>query len=210
MAIIQKNGLRQKKAGLRKADRNKAGRGITIVACILMLAITAAGCGKVEKPIPIDLSAGNMEELQGENAGGAEDDAINDATKEVEQDSAQGNSEQNAQSVGSTQLEGDVRSVEADSFVICKNETWEEDGYSYGICPAPGYEDESDLLTIHTTKDCDYQYKTVKNGGMNPEDVSTREGSFADVKEGLAVTIQGSWQEDGRFLADSVVLMEFV
>ena len=45
---------------------------------------------------------------------------------------------------------------------------------------------------------------------MNPEDVSTREGSFADVKEGLAVTIQGSWQEDGRFLADSVVLMEFV
>lgn len=227
MAIIQKNGLRQKKESLRKADRNKAGREIMIAACILMLAITAAGCGKVEEPVPVNLSEGNMEELKDgaagdadakdaadkeakpdadENAqsdtadqadGGAEDDAKNDAAKEVAQDS--------------TQLEGDVRSVEADSFVICKNETWEEDGYSYGIAaPAPGYEDESDLLTIHTTKDCDYQYKTVKNGGMNPEDVSTRDGSFTDVKEGLAVTITGSWQDDGSFLANSIVMMEIV
>lgn len=229
MAFLLKNHLRHKKEGLRSANRRKAGRGITVAAYVLMLAMTVAGCGKVEEPVTVDLSAGNMEELQSETAGdsdadngdaagkeakpdanenaqsdtadqadgGAEDDAKNDAAKEVAQDS--------------TQLEGDVRSVEADSFVICKNETWEEDGCSYGIAgPAPGYEDESDLLIIHTTKDCEYQYKTVKNGGMNPEDVSTRDGSFTDVKEGLAVTITGSWQDDGSFLANSIVMMEIV
>lgn len=164
--------------------------------------------GKEAKP---DANENAQSDTADQADGGAEDDAKNDAVKKAEQDSLQGNSEQNAQSAGSTQLEGDVRSVEADSFVICKNETWEEDGCSYGIAgPAPGYEDESDLLIIHTTKDCEYQYKTVKNGGMNPEDVTTRDGSFVDVKEGLAVTITGSWQDDGSFLADSVVLMEIV
>lgn len=103
-----------------------------------------------------------------------------------------------------------MRSVDADSFVICKHETWEEDGYSYAVAVAPGYEEESDLITIHMAKNCTYQYKTVKNSGINPEDVSSRDGSFADVKEGLMVTIEGNWQDDGSFLADSVVLMEII
>ena len=52
-----------------------------------------------------------------------------------------------------------------------------------------------------------YQYRTVKNGGINPEDVSSRDGSFADVREGMSVIMGGNWQADGSFLADSVVLM---
>lgn len=103
-----------------------------------------------------------------------------------------------------------MRSVDADSFVICKHETWEEDGYSYAVAVASGYEEESDLITIHMAQNCGYQYKTVKNSGINPEDVSSRDGSFADVKEGLMATIEGNWQDDGSFLAVTVVLSEII
>lgn len=100
-----------------------------------------------------------------------------------------------------------MQSVESDSFVICKHDTWVEDGVSYAVAPAPGYEEESDLVTIHMAENCVYQYETVKNSGINPEDVSSREGSLADLEEGLAVTIKGKWQTDGSFLADSIVMM---
>lgn len=226
---------------LRKADRRKAGRAIAITAYMLALAIMAAGCGKAEEPIRVDLSAGKLEELQGEtdgdadagsDAGGNAEDSLTDqADAGTENDTENGTAwkdggdsenqaetgtenddatAQDAQAGETIQLEGDVRSVNKDSFVICKHETWEEDGYSYAVAVAPGYEEESDLITIHTAQNCVYQYKTVKNSGIDPEDVSTRDGSFADVKEGLSVTVKGSWQEDGSFLADSVVLMEIV
>lgn len=215
MAFLQKNRLRQKKEGLRSADRRKAGRAITITICYLMMAIPMAGCGKVEEPVPVELSVGDMKDLQGDAVGDADaegaagnENAGTKAGSPTRLGDAQ--QEQNARPAESTQLEGDVRSVNADSFVICKHETWEEDGYSYAVAVAPGYEEESDLIIIHMAQDCGYQYKTVKNSGINPEDVSSREGSFADVKEGLMVTIQGSWQDDGSFLADSVVLMEII
>lgn len=48
----------------------------------------------------------------------------------------------------------------------------------------------------------------AENAGQ--EDVSTRGGTFADLKERMSVIINGNWQDDGSFLADSMVMMEFV
>lgn len=107
-------------------------------------------------------------------------------------------------------MEGDVLSVSQDSFVVARNETFTEDGASYMVGAAPGYEDEEDKITVRVAGSCAYQYKTVKNGGINPEDVSIKEGSYADLQEGLLVVIQGSWQDDGSFLADTVVMSKFV
>lgn len=257
MTFLQKNRLWQKKEGLRRASGYKAGRGITIAACVLMLAMTAAGCGKVKDPIPVDLSSGYMEELQydaagdnntdvedaagsdaGENAGSgtadgsadtddgvkndtpggengsAGDSTEDDAEKKGENDSAAAQDEsaqqtQN-QSVGTAQMEGDVLSVSQDSFVVARNETFTEDGASYMVGAAPGYEDEEDKITVRVSKSCAFQYKTLKNGGIHPEDVSTKEGSYTDLQEGLLVAIQGNWQDDGSFLADTVVISNFV
>lgn len=205
-------------------------RVVLAIACALMT-VTAVGCGKAEEPAPVDLSSGNMEELQNETgedsgANGAdgkdEENFENDVAEEAGADAKDGaengtpeKAGQNtdgengtgAQSAGNEQLEGDVQSVESDSFVICKHDTWVEDGVSYAVAPAPGYEEESDLVTIHMAENCVYQYETVKNSGINPEDVSSREGSLADLEEGLAVTIKGKWQTDGSFLADSIVMM---
>lgn len=189
MANFQKIvGLHNIGGMTRRDGKRNRGRAVLAIVCAWMT-VTAAGCGKTEEPVPVDLSSGNMEELKSETD---EDSGANDA---------------DAQSAGNEQLEGDVRSVESDSFVICKNDTWVEDGVSYAVAPAPGNEEESDLVTIHMAENCVYQYDTVKNSGINPEDVSSRAGSLADLKEGLAVTIKGKWQTDGSFLADSIVMM---
>lgn len=68
-------------------------------------------------------------------------------------------------------MEGDVLSVSQDSFVVARNETFTEDGASYMVGAAPGYEDEEDKITVR---------------------------------------VAGSWQDDGSFLADTVVMSKFV
>lgn len=249
MANFQKiAGLHNVGGMTRRDGKRNRGRAVLAMVCALMT-VMAAGCGKAEEPVPVDLSSGSMEELKSETdedswandadrkdeenfendvteeAGADEKDSAENVTPENAGQGADGETAQNgsqddkgqaeengtdAQSAGNEQLEGDVRSVESDSFVICKNDTWIEDGVSYAVAPAPGNEEESDLVTIHMAENCVYQYETVKNSGMNPEDVSSREGSFADVKEGLAVTIKGSWQMDGSFLADSIEMFVFV
>lgn len=187
MTFLQKNHRWQKEDNLRRTGKGKTDRVAKITACLLMLAVTAAGCGKVEEPVPVELSVGDMKDLQDESAQQTQN-----------------------QSVGTAQMEGDVLSVSQDSFVVARNETFTEDGASYMVGAAPGYEDEEDKITVRVAGSCAYQYKTVKNGGINPEDVSIKEGSYADLQEGLLVVIQGSWQDDGSFLADTVVMSKFV
>ena len=198
-----------------------------------------AGCGEQEEGLQIKTigdarentgsETGNSAETEdedgaGEDAGGgaaenAEDTEENENAGDIfgeESDPARADKDQGSgqdsalQSVGNTEITGNVTSLSADSFVICKSETWSEDGAECMVSVAPGYEEEEDLVTIQVAGNCTYSYKTVKNGGVSPEDVSTREGSFTDLKEEMSVTLKGSWQADGSFLADSVVMSVFV
>lgn len=237
MAFLQK-----KKENMREGSRVTAA-----VFCVFLLVVTTAGCGKVEEPIPVDLSSGNMEELQDGAVRENEDDPEDAVTRDAESDSKDvsdqvtksdtgegaGNGSENDEaqkagqddslnessqqteetqpnSVGNAELNGNVRSIGADSFVAARAETWSEGDAQYMTASAPGYEGEEDLITVHVDPNCVWEFKTVKNGGINPEDVSSREGSFADLKEGIAINSKGSWQADGSFLADSIVMMIFV
>lgn len=168
--------------------RRLARRGMILSAACGFLLTAAAGCGKAEE-----------ERLQIEAIGEERDASEDDAAKK-----------DTVQSVGNEEIEGSVTSLSADSFVISKIETWSEDGASFAASAAPGYEEEENLITVHMAESCGYEYKTVKNGGVNPEDISAREGSFTDLKEELTVIIKGSWQEDGSFLADHIEMEEFV
>lgn len=213
MKIIQK-----KKESLQK--RNKA---IAAVFCVILMALTAVGCGKIEEPIPVDLSSGNIVELQdgvdreSENdpeeaaAGDSDSEDVSDEETKVDADeNAQQTEEIQPHSVGSAELDGDVRSIGVDSFVVGKAETWTEGDSQFMVSAASGYEDEDKLITVYVNQNCVWEFKTVKNGGVNPEDISTREGSFADLKEDIMINSKGSWQDDGSFLADSIVMMIFV
>lgn len=188
----------QKREGNLK-NRNCRNRMIFAAVCALMLAIAAAGCGKEEEGLQIEAIENGQEDTgnaAAENAG--REDIGNDGTENA------------AQSVGNAEIVGEVKRLSEDSFVISKVETWSEDGASFAASAAPGYEEEENLITVHVAESCAYEYKTVKNGGVNPEDISAREGSFTDLKEKLTVIIKGSWQEDGSFLADHIEMEEFI
>lgn len=231
MAFLQK-----KKEILRKAIRV-----VLSAVCLSSLVFMTAGCGKVEEPVPVQLSSGNVEELQNDTIGelenGSEEAAAGDVNSDPEDvpggeskvdadddmsESAGNGSENNtAQKTSRTdeerdanedskELEGNVRSIGADSFVAARVEVWSDGDADYAVGAAPGYEKEEDLITVYVNQDCVWEFKTVKNGGINPEDVSSREGSFSDLKEGISVHIKGSWQDNGSFLADSIVMMQFV
>lgn len=204
----------QKKTG-NAGDRKYRNGAAVAVVFVLMLAVAAAGCGNGEEGLQIEAIETSQEDA-GDNTPEKEtgrQDAGSDAAEnagQTDEEQGDGGEDNAAPSVGNTEIEGDVRSLSADSFVICKHETWSEDGASFAAAAAPGYEKEEDMITVHVAENCVYEYRTVKNGGVSPEDVSTREGTFADLKERMSIIINGNWQDDGSFLADSIVMMEFV
>ena len=153
----------QKKRGLQNDGRmvkrfRTRSRMILTAVCVLML-LMAAGCGKAEEPVPVDLSSGDMEELQNGTAEDTGDDGVsgqdengmeNDAAEEADADADEEDSAENvtpekagenadgengmdAQSAGNEKLEGDVWRVEADCFVICRYETVDEEGASLSL-----------------------------------------------------------------------------
>lgn len=208
---------------------------VLVFVCALMLATLTTGCGKEkEEPIPVDVSSEsrkNEEEnrIQNTEKDAAEDlpegDASAEEDKQTEEkkaaeenqppmeDKPAEDSEQVSQAdqaSGTEELECDVKSIGQDSFVAIKCTTYSDGDKDFMVsAPAPGYEEADDLVTVYVNENCTYQYKTVRNGGVNPEDVSSREGSFGDLKDGMLCNVKGSWR-DGAFYADSIVMSEFV
>ena len=222
-----------------QGKRKLARKGMILSAACGFLLATAAGCGKTEEEglqieaigeerdaskdnaaengedASEDNAAENGEDASGDDAAKNGEDAFEDNAAENGGNASEDNAGENAgkdaaQSVGNAEIVGEVKRLSEDSFVISKIETWSEDGASFAASAAPGYEEEESLITVHVAESCAYEYKTVKNGGVNPEDISAREGSFTDLKEKLTVIIKGSWQEDGSFLADHIEMEEFV
>lgn len=108
-------------------------------------------------------------------------------------------------------LDGTVKSIGDGSLVLIKTKAEEiEEGVLLAVEPAEGYETEEDLVDIGFTEDVSYELRTVKNGGINPdEDVSVKEASFSDIKEGASLTVEG-YYEGSTFIAEKVVIYEFV
>lgn len=212
-------------------------RMVWTLSCAIMVMMLATGCGKEkEAPIPVDLSSENGqdgEENTGDNgledipngnatagkdkqsdmddkdsAAGADDEIAGNSQTQRD-DKLEGDDAQAGQVFGTEELNCDVISIGQDSFTACKNVTYSNGDADIMVGVAPGYEEEDDLVTVYVNENCSYQYKTVRNGGVNPEDVSSREGSFGDLKNGMMCTVRGSWR-DGSFYADSIVMSEFV
>lgn len=181
----------------------KKKRVVLMFVCALMLATLTTGCGKEkEEPIPVDLSS---ESRQNEEEKVAEENQQAMEDKPAE-DSAQAS--QAEQASGTEELVCNVKSIGQDSFVAIECTTYSDGDKDIMTSPAPGYEEADDLVTVYVNENCTYQYKTIRNGGINPEDVSSREGSFAELKDGMICNVKGSWR-DGAFYADSVVMEEF-
>lgn len=144
---------------------------------------------------------------EADNSSQADDKEAGDNPSQID-DKSKGENSQTGQSSGNEELVGDIRGdIGQESFVLCKH-TIESDG-NVAIAVAAGAEEADDLVTVYVNPGCTYRYKKIKNGGINPEDISEREGSFGDLKEGMTCILKGSWQ-DGSFCADSIEMEEFV
>ena len=108
-------------------------------------------------------------------------------------------------------LEGNVKSIDDGSVVIIKTIIEERDDESQVmIGVAPGYEAEEDLVNVNFQEITEYELRTVKNGGVNPdEDVTVKKASFSDMKDGASISLEGYYEGD-TFVAEKVVLYEFV
>lgn len=157
-----------------------------------------------------DETAGNSQtQRDGKDSAAGADDEIAGNSQTQRDDKLEGDDTQAGQVPGTEELNCDVISIGQDSFTACKNVTYSNGDADIMVGVAPGYEEDDDLVTVYVNENCSYQYKTVRNGGVNPEDVSSREGSFGDLKNGMLCTVRGSWR-DGSFYADSIVMSEFV
>ena len=83
-------------------------------------------------------------------------------------------------------LEGNVKSIDDGSVVIIKTIIEERDDESQVmIGVAPGYEAEEDLVNVNFQEITEYELRTVKNGGVNPdEDVYRKKGVFFRYERG--------------------------
>lgn len=196
----------------------KKNRAVLTVVCAVMVMMLATGCGEEkEKPVQVDLSTESRQEEESPVADAGED-ALGDLSdgdeaakekRQAEEKEPEADNTQVDQLPGTEKMDCNVKSIGQDSLVVCKSTTYSDGDADMVAAPAPGYEEAEDLATVYVNENCSYRYKTVRNGGVNPEDVSEREGSFDDLKEGMTCIMMGSWQ-DGSFYADSIEMMEFV
>lgn len=197
-----------------------------ILAGVMML-LLAAGCsGKKGEELSsaaadLPVTAQRQEDTESRDqplgddaqdaAGGEAGNESNAGGDNSADESDEGNSSAGTAAVqGTMELLGNVVSIGDNSVVISQTFTEElEDGeaeIAWG--PAEGSQDEV-LVNVIFTADTQYEYKTVKNSGINPEDIEVRAGNFSDIKEGLSLDMTGSYQRND-FYAAKVSISEFV
>ena len=182
----------------------------------LMLA-SLTGCGKTAgeaapptaEPIPAEAPSN-------ENAGNA---PLNDGQSTENGQNSGGDSapQNNIAPQSDTELNGDVRTIGQDSFVVSQIFLMPAEGsdaegtedVELAISPAEGSEDEV-LITVHVSENTLYKIHSVKNGGVNGDaDVEKTDGSFTDIREGNSIVAQGNYK-DGDFWADNIIIYRFL
>ena len=182
---------------------------VSAATIMLLLAVGMAGCGKdtwaAEQPEKVTAEADEtyVEEEKKQPKTLTDEDA-------EEKDSEADRKEQDKpkeEKEEEVELTGNVQSVGADSFVVSQITTEHHEDYDIAVSAAPGASGEG-LITVYVTDMAVYQYRTVKNAGINPEDITSREGSYSDLQEGLIVILKGHWEKDS-FYADELVIEKF-
>lgn len=190
---------------------------------LLMLVLTVfmlSGCGKtVEETVQEGNNVSETEDIEGtqetedveteEEKEAGVNNADLDDTKEVNAGDDGRGQEEKSFSDAAEELQGMVQSIDGDSVVISRifSEESEEDGVYYAFSPGEG-SDEEELITVSVTGETKYRVRTIKNGG---EDVTEREGEFADIKKDYIVRVTGKMDDSRKEIeASEIVVMEIL
>lgn len=160
----------------------------------MFITTAGIGCGtKGEEPQTV-----TVEEISLPEVGQVQEDEISQSDESTNQSQDE-------------KLEGNVKSIGDGSAVIIKAIIEERgDESQVMVAIASGYESEEDLVNVCFKETTEYELHIVKNGGVNPdEDVSVKKAVFSDIKENAAISLEGYYEGD-VFVAEKVVLYEFV
>ena len=149
----------------------------------------------------------------GKTAGEVTPPAVEPITAEPDSDeNAEPAPQNNIAPQSDTVLEGNVKSIGEDSFIISQIFTMpSEDSEEAEIMidPAEGSADEV-LITVHVSENTLYQIHTVKNGGVNGDaDVEKTDAGFTDIREKNSITAHG-YYKDHDFWANNIIIYRFV
>jgi len=149
----------------------------------------------------------------GKTAGEVTPPAVEPITAEPDSDeNAEPAPQNNIAPQSDTELEGNVKSIGEDSFVVSQIFTMPSEDSEEAeimIAPAEGSADEV-LITVHVSENTLYQIHTVKNGGVNGDaDVEKTDAGFTDIREKNSITALG-YYKDNDFWADNIIIYRFV
>lgn len=175
-----------------------------VALCLAVSAMLMAGCTSMVE------GTKQVEEPKVEAADKISEPENNDTQSEKEnEDSGSKDGEEPKAVSGDENLEGSVVSINPGEQSVEVNEILVEeydDGSSVAV-ELVGVGSTGNYISVQFTEDTVYTVRTVKNGGINPEDVSNRAGSFSDISEGATLHLKGSWEGE-KFLASDVVIYD--
>ncbi len=179
----------------------------------LVGALALTGCGNADGSGPIQImdTASEKSEDGQEDAGQDQEDENVATNQEGQQEGMDENSDSSGDDASDTvseepadreedkELTGIVVSVGEDSVVLSETVTEYMDENIWAAS-------EGDQITVYFSNVVSYEYKTVRNSGVNGEaDVERREGNFADIGEGTTLELTGSWQGEAFYAEEAVI-----
>lgn len=106
---------------------------------------------------------------------------------------------------GTETLDGDIESLDNGSFII--NKTFTETMDDGSMLAFSSNEDKT-LVTVTYTDSTRLILRKVKNGGVNPSDISDSGAGIDDLKAGVSVSMTGVSTDNG-FAASEIIIYQF-
>jgi len=184
--------------------KKNSGKKLIVLFCAVSM-LMAAGCGEKEKEHgllsePIGSQEQSTDNQPEEPGSDAQDNSAKEEAGEGNQDTGRAEEE----------LEGYIKSIGESGVVIAKSFTEETDDGLIMVSGADGSGNEV-LVTVSISGNAKYELHTVKNSGVNGDaDVTKTDASFPDIREDVLVKLSGQYTSDSEFLADSVIIYNFI
>lgn len=181
---------------------------IAVMGLSVFIVIAGSGCAKEQDSRVTSMNQESLEDRKSQENSALQEDEIADADMDAQSNGIEPTTD--SESVKPESLSGNVRGIGDNGIVIIKIRSEKENGVDLAVAPTPGYETEEDYVSVNFTDQTKIERYVVKNNGINPdEDITVQQASLSDIKDDMSVTLEG-YYEGNVFVAEKVVLYEFV
>lgn len=174
----------------------------TLAGLLCLVCLLACGCGDDKGS---GAKAPDRTENPGEpdTAGGTKEP---DAAGKPEEQGAAGQEDGGETPEGEPVLEGSVKELKENGFVVTENKSWKEGDGEVSVGPGSGDDSEFEKFSVVFDEDTVFSVRTIYDGGERYEDAKA---GAEDLSEGSSVNVWGEKSGD-TVKADAVQLIKVV